>query len=96
MATHVVGLIKLLDPDAFDRYRNQVTATIEPFGGRIQFRGSVCALPWNELGCEPFDAAVDIEFPDEASARAWAGSEAYQKLIAIRSQAMRLTLFLAN
>ena len=96
MTTHVIGLIQLRDSSAFEIYRAQVGATVEAFGGRIHFRGELCALPWNELHCDPFDAVVDIVFPDESSARAWSTSPAYQQLIDIRSKAMKLTLFLAK
>ena len=96
MTTRVIGLIKLLDTTAFDIYRSQVGATVEAFGGEVKFRGAIRAMPWNDLGCEEFEAVVEIEFPDETSARAWANSPAYQKLLDIRRQAMKLTLFWAN
>ena len=96
MPTKVIGLIQLLDSTAFDKYRSQVGDTVSAFGGEIVFRGAPCLMPWNDLGCSDFDAVVEIEFPDETSARAWAASPAYQALLPIRSQAMKLTLFLAK
>jgi len=94
--TRVIGLIKLLDPAAFEIYRAQVGATVEAFGGKVLFRGVAGEMPWNDLGCAGFDAVVEIEFPDQDSAHAWAHSPAYQKLLDIRRQAMQLTLFFAH
>ena len=94
--TRVIGLIKLIDLAAFEIYRGQVGATVEAFGGNVLFRGAIGEMPWNDLGCEGFDAVVEIEFPDSNSAHAWAKSPAYQKLLNIRRQAMKLTLFFAD
>jgi uncharacterized protein (DUF1330 family) len=89
----VIGLIKLLDQAAFELYRNEVGATVEKHQGRILFRGSHLATFWNELPCGSFDACVEIEFPDAEHVSNWANGEDYQRLIAIRSKAMQLTLF---
>ena len=93
MTVKVIGLIKLLNADAFEQYRSQVGATIERHQGRVLFRGAHRATFWNDLACGEFDACVDIEFPDEACMRAWAEGEDYARLLPIREQAMKLTLF---
>lgn len=93
MPVKVIGLINLTDPDAFETYRGEVGATVDKHQGRIVFRGAHVATFWNELACAPFSAYVEIEFPDEAHAAAWAHGEDYQRLLAIRRQAMQLTLF---
>ena len=93
MAVKVIGLIKLTDHSAFEQYRTQVGMTVEQYKGSIEFRGSLTEVFWNELGCEAFSAYVQLNFPSKEAAHAWAHSAEYQKLLKIRSQAMKLTLF---
>ncbi len=92
----VIGLIALQDPGAFDTYRQQVAATVEWHGGRVVGRGRKLAMFWNELEAQDFQAFVELSFPDEARARQWAQSPEYAALLPVRSQAMRLTLFLVG
>ncbi len=89
----VIGLMELTDQNAFEQYRSQVGQTVEPYQGSIKNRGLVTELFWNELGCAPFSTFVELEFPSEQDAHAWANSPEYQSLISIRSKAMKLTLF---
>lgn len=96
MKTRIIGLIQFQDTGAFEHYRARVGATVETFGGCVSFRGQHLETYWNELGCAPFDAVVELQFPDADCARQWRDSPAYQALLNIRSQAMRLTLFAAE
>jgi uncharacterized protein (DUF1330 family) len=93
MTIKVLGLIELQDQSAFEQYRAQVGQTVELYQGSIQARGTVTELFWNELDCAAFSAFVELHFPTQALAHAWAHSPEYQSLIAIRNQAMKLTLF---
>ena len=93
MAVHVLGLIKLQDPAAFEEYRAQVGATVEQYGGRVTQRGACGEVFWNELECKPFSAYVQLEFPAAIDAQRWATSPEYLALLPIRNQAMQLTLF---
>jgi uncharacterized protein (DUF1330 family) len=93
MAVHVLGLIKLQDPTAFEKYRAQVGATVEQYGGRVTQRGVCGDVFWNELECKPFSAYVQLEFPAAIDAQRWATSPEYLALVPIRNQAMQLTLF---
>lgn len=95
MTVRVIGLIRLKDEQAFAEYRDQVVQTIEQYGGTIGFRGSTRQWFWNELQAPEFDAVVELEFPDEASAQDWAKSPEYTSLLDVRSQAMSLSLFSA-
>jgi uncharacterized protein (DUF1330 family) len=92
----VIGLIKVLDRKAFDTYRSQVGETVIKHGGVITYRGAETLILWNELGVDDFEACVEIEFPSADAANQWASSAEYQSLLAIRSKAMRLTLFVTN
>jgi uncharacterized protein (DUF1330 family) len=89
----VIGLIQLNDLHAFEEYRSQVGQTVEQYGGIVAYRGKANLPLWNELACAPFDAVVELEFPNLASATAWSTSAQYQNLVPVRSKAMKLTLF---
>lgn len=93
MTVKVMGLIELQDASAFDLYRHQVGATVERYSGQVCARGMLGTLFWNELGCAPFSAFVELSFPSTEHVRSWANSVEYQALIPIRSKAMKLTLF---
>ena len=93
MAVKVIGLIELTDQGAFEQYRNHVGETVELYKGTIVHRGVVTEMFWNELSCQPFSAFVELHFPSQEDAHAWAHSSEYQSLVAIRNQAMTLTLF---
>ncbi len=93
MTIKVIGLIQLHDLEAFEEYRAQVGATVALYEGKITSRGSFKEFFWNELGCESFGAIVELEFPDLERSQSWAKSSEYQSLLAIRTKAMKLTLF---
>jgi uncharacterized protein (DUF1330 family) len=93
VTTKVIGLIQINDPEAFEKYRSQVGDTVALYHGKIIARGAFNDFLWNELECESFSAFVELEFPDLEHSQAWAKSAEYQSLLAIRSQAMKLTLF---
>ncbi|MBU3580649.1 DUF1330 domain-containing protein [Polynucleobacter sp. AP-Capit-er-40B-B4] len=92
MMIKVIGLIELRDEGAFEQYRSQVGQTVELYKGSIKNRGSVVDMFWNELGCAPFSAFVELEFPSTKDAKTWANSPEYQALVPIRNKAMKLTL----
>jgi len=92
MMVKVIGLIELRDEGAFEQYRSQVGQTVELYKGSINNRGSVVDVFWNELGCAPFSAFVELEFPSTKDAETWANSPEYQALVPIRNKAMKLTL----
>ncbi len=93
MTVKVIGLIELTDQNAFEQYRSKVGQTLELYKGRIENRGSVNEIFWNELNCAKFSAFVELTFPSQEDAKAWAHSPEYQALVAIRNTAMKLTLF---
>ena len=95
MTIKVIGLIQLNDLEAFEEYRSEVGDTVTLYQGKILSRGSFNRFFWNELGCDSFSAYVELEFPDTEHSESWANSPEYQSLIAIRSKAMKLTLFSA-
>lgn len=92
MACKIIGLIRLKDHQAFEEYRNRVGETVSLYGGRVCARASFDQFHWNELGCPPFDALVELEFADPGQAKRWADSPEYQALLGVRQKAMDLTL----
>ena len=93
MTTKVIGLIQLNDPETFEEYRSQVGHTVALYQGKITARGSFNTFFWNELHCDSFSAFVELEFPDMEHSQSWVNSPEYQSLLAIRSKALKLTLF---
>jgi uncharacterized protein (DUF1330 family) len=93
VTTKVIGLIQVNNLEAFEKYRSQVGDTVALYHGKIIARGTFNDFLWNELECESFSAFVELEFPDLEHSRSWAKSPEYQSLLAIRSKAMKLTLF---
>ena len=62
-------------------YLDEVSATLDPFGGRFLVHDSVLDVV---EGSWPGHLVV-IEFPDMAAVRGWYASEAYRKIIAFRT-----------
>lgn len=93
MTIKIIGMIRLKDRQAFDVYRSRVGATVEQYGGTVAARGSVDKTYWNELPCSEFGAFVELSFPSTEHADRWAASPEYQSIVAVRQEAMDLTLF---
>lgn len=96
MACKVIGLIQVKNQEAFNSYRSQVPETLKAYGGEVLGRGVLGSLLWNELNCGEFQLTVEIIFPDARAAQGWAESREYQELLAVRSEAIRLTLFVVD
>lgn len=93
MTVKIIGMIRLKEAQAFEVYRSKVGATVELYGGVIAARGMVDKTYWNELPCSEFSAFVELNFPTAEQADQWAASPEYQTIVAVRQEAMDLTLF---
>lgn len=62
-------------------YLERIDATLEPFGGRFIIHGGHKEVLEGEW---PGDLIV-IEFDDRSSAERWYGSEAYRKILPLRT-----------
>lgn len=93
MPVKIIGLIRLKDAIAFETYRSQVGATVARYQGTVAARGKVTHLYWDQLPTGGFGAFVELQFPSADAAARWAESPEYQALLAVRAQAMDLTLF---
>lgn len=86
---YVVGQITVKNPELWAEYRDQVPATLSPWGGELVFRGKqVAALS----GENPHPDIVVIRFPSVAAVNSWFLSPAYQALIPLRQQAADVVL----
>jgi uncharacterized protein (DUF1330 family) len=89
MPAYVIGQIRVVDQDQWAAYRNQVPATLAPWGGRIVFRGRTARVL---SGAYRFGDVVVLEFPDQDAVRGWHDSPAYQALIPLRDRAAEVVL----
>lgn len=93
MAAYVIAQLEVTDANAFERYRQQVPATLVAFGGRFIVRGGATETLEGEW--QP-KRLVIIEFPDRAAANAWWGSQAYSEPKALRQQSARTQLLVVE
>jgi len=70
----------VLDNDVLD-YLDQVQATLDPFGGRFIVQGGELEV----LEGAWAGAVIVLSFPDMPKAREWYKSEAYQKILHLRT-----------
>ena len=90
MAAYVIANVEVTDAATYERYRKDVPATIEQYGGRFLVRGgAVTAL---EGDFQPKRIVV-LEFPSVERAQAWWDSPEYRPLRALRQSASRGDLF---
>ena len=90
MSVYLIASIDVTDPAAYERYRAQVPATIEQYGGRFLVRGgTIEALEGDAIP----KRVVVVEFPDPERARTWWDSPEYAPLKALRKSASRGDLY---
>lgn len=91
MAAYVIANIEVRDPATYERYRRDVPATIEKYGGRFLVRGG--AVEALEGDFVPKRIVV-LEFPSIERAKQWWDSPEYRPLCELRKSASRGDLFL--
>ncbi len=84
MAAYLIADIEVQDAAAFEEYREQVPATLEPFGGTYIVRGGAATAL--EGGWEPKRIVV-LEFPSMDALQSWYHSDAYKGPKAARIRA---------
>lgn len=90
MAVYLIASMDITDPAAYERYRAQVPATVEQYGGRFLVRGG--AIEALEGDVIPKRVVV-LEFPNAERAQAWWNSSEYAPLKALRKSASRGNLY---
>lgn len=78
-------------PDVIE-YIDRIQGTLDPFGGRFLIHGASLEVMEGDWP----GAAVLIEFPGLAQARAWYASDAYQEILPLRTDHLDGDLFLAE
>ncbi|CUV65307.1 conserved hypothetical protein [Sulfurovum sp. enrichment culture clone C5] len=91
MSVYVVGQIKITDYEKWIEYKDQVQATLEPYGGKVLFRGSHIDAFVGEI---QYPEIVAIEFKSDKMAKAWHNSKSYQSLVSIREKGAEIILHL--
>lgn len=81
MPAYVMVSVEVDDAEAYEAYRREVPATLEPFRGRFIVRGGAFEVLEGEWAS---GRIVILEFPDVEMANAWHTSPAYQAIIPIR------------
>ena len=93
MAAYVIADIAVEDPQTYARYRKDVGATLEKFGGRFLVRGgNVQALEGDWCPTR----LVVLEFPNMAALNAWYTSDEYGPLLDLRLSASTGRLIVAE
>ncbi len=88
-AAYLVGHITIKDADKWRRYREQVPATLQPWGAGVSFRGKLVAVLSGE---HSYDDIVVIRFPGVEAVNNWHASPAYQALLPLRKEAAEMLL----
>jgi len=89
---HMIALIRVKNSVLFNEYRAQVPATLEPYGGTLQFRANASLTLDDENHIGDFSQVALFEFPSEEACRDWYESDAYHDLLSIREQAGHFTI----
>lgn len=84
MAAYIIADVRVNDPVTYEQYRRQVSATLEPYGGRFLVRGG--AAQTLEGGWEARRVVI-LEFESVERARAWYDSPEYVPLRRLRQSA---------
>ena len=88
----MIALIRVKNRDDFNKYRELVPATLEPYGGEIRLRadGPVALTDENDLG--DFSQIALLWFPTADAMKGWYQSGAYTNLIKLRASAGTFTM----
>lgn len=86
---YVIGHITIKDADKWAAYRDQVPATLAPWGAELVLRGRRVAVLAGE---HSHPDVVVIRFPSQEAITGWHSSAAYQALIPLRQQAADVVL----
>lgn len=82
MAAYVIADTKIHDPDEYEDYKVKARAIAESYGGEYVVRGGEHHVVDAELWSPT--RLVIIKFPDMAAARAFADSDEYAPVAALR------------
>lgn len=93
MSAYVIIHATIKDPEKVQEYAAIAGPTVAAAGGEFVSAGQVAEVMAGQHG---YDKAIVIRFPDKQTAQNWYKSEAYQKSVPIREQAMDAVFILAE
>ena len=88
----MIALIRVNNLADFNHYREQVPATLEPYGGEIRFRAEKPMTLDDENGLGDFSQIALFWFPTATAMTDWYESDAYHDLLELRSSAGIFTI----
>ncbi len=94
MSAFLVVDTRIKDPQAYEEYKRLAKPVAEKYGGVYRVRGGAIDLRESELWTPT--RIVIIEFPDVASAQAFADSDEYAPIKPIRQDNADCTLFIVE
>ncbi len=86
MPAYVIVGLDVTEPEAYEAYRREVPATLEPYGGKFVVRGGAVEVLEGEW---PASRTVVLAFPSVEQVNAWYDSAAYQAILPIRQRHAR-------
>lgn len=89
MPAYLFANVDVTDAAGYEQYRQQVTATIEAYGGRYLVRGGATDVLEGDWAPK---RTVILEFADMAQLKAWYQSPEYRPLLELRQRAAMSTL----
>lgn len=88
----MIALIRVTNLVDFNHYREQVPATLEPYGGEIRFRAEKPMTLDDENGLGDFSQIALFWFPTATAMTDWYESDEYHDLLELRSSAGTFTI----
>ena len=89
---YMIALIRVKNLPEFNNYREQVPATLEPYGGEIRFRAEKPITLDDENGLGDFSQIALFRFPTADTMTEWYESDAYHELLELRASAGTFTI----
>ena len=89
MPAYMFANVEVTDAAGYEQYRQQVSVTIEAYGGRYLVRGGATDVLEGDWVPKRM---VILEFADMAQLKAWYHSPEYHPLIELRQRTARSTL----
>ena len=86
MPAYVIVGLGVTEPEAYEAYRREVPATLEPYGGQFVVRGGAFEVLEGDW---PASRTVVLTFPSAEQVRAWYASAGYQAILPIRQRHAR-------
>jgi uncharacterized protein (DUF1330 family) len=93
MACYILADIEVTDPDEYQKYVQQVPATVEQYGGTYLVRGG---QPETLEGNWKASRIVILEFPSVEQAKAWYEAPEYSAITGLRQRASTGSLLLVQ